>query len=528
MPVVPVVRADARTIVRLLVAAATVGIATLVVAVLEGFAQIPNASSVLLVAVVAVAVVWGTAGAVLVAIGAIVVYDFLFTDPLHTLDVTDPGEWLSLILLLFVAITVGRLAALQRGRTEVALAREREARALFQVSRALATRRSTSAVLPTIAASLRDEAEMDRVWFALGPDDARERVVADTGNDRAPVPAGSVTVLRRMPGDEPATWVRVHGPAPRRVPGPAATPTAAVTYRVRIEAADQTLGSIWAVRPRSAGEPDRTATRLLAAAADQVGQAIAQDRLADEAQAAEIARQSDALKSALLDSVSHDLRTPLASIRAAAGSLMDPEVRLTPDEARASAASIDRETEHLNRIVTNLLDLGRIEGGALHAAREVVELEDVVDRVIGRIERRPDDPPIEVDVPGATAVEGDPIMLEEVLLNVLDNAARHTPPGTRVRVVATDLQGEPFIRVTIDDDGPGVPPDALPRLFEKFYRVQPAGRPARRGTGIGLAVVRGLVVAMGGRVGARPGELGGLAIDIDLPVARIPAGLAAE
>jgi two-component system sensor histidine kinase KdpD len=527
MPSVPLAGPDARTIVRLLVAVAAVALATLAVAALEGVAQIPNASSVFLVAVVGVAVAWGTLAAAAVAIAAILVYDFLFTDPLHTLTVADPGEWLSLVLLLFVAVTVGRLAALQRGRAEIALAREREARALFQVSRALATRGSTAAVLPTIAAALRDETGMDRVWLALGPDDAGERVVADTGAGRPPAPPGSVTVLRRAPGDEPATWVRVHDPAARRGATGGGEPSTAA-YRVRIEAAGQPLGSIWARRARDAGEPDRTATRLLAAAADQVGQAIAQDRLADDARAAEIARQSDALKSALLESVSHDLRTPLASIRAAAGSLMDPEVVLAPDEARANAASIDREAERLNRIVTNLLDLGRIEGGALRAVREVVDLDEAAERAVAAVERRPGDPPIELDVAASLQVEADPVMLEEVLLNVLDNAVGHTPPGTRVRLLASELPDAPFVRVLIDDAGPGVPPEALPRLFDKFYRGPSAGPHARRGTGIGLAVVRGLVDAMGGRVVARTGDLGGLAVEIDLPIARLPAGYGVE
>jgi two-component system sensor histidine kinase KdpD len=527
MPSVPLARPDARAIVRLLAAVAAVALATLAVAALEGVAQIPNASSVFLVAVVGVAVAWGTTAAAAVAVAAILVYDYLFTDPLHTLTVADPGEWLSLLLLLFVAITVGRLAALQRGRTEIAVAREREARALFQVSRALATRGSTAAVLPMIAASLRDETGMDRVWFSLGADDAGERVVADSGAGRPPTSSGSVTVLRRAPGDEPAAWVRVHGPAGRRgSAGGGATSTAA--YRVRIEAGGQPLGSIWARRARDAGEPDRTATRLLAAAADQVGQAIAQDRLADDARAAEIARQSDALKSALLESVSHDLRTPLASIRAAAGSLMDPEVDLAPEEARANAASIDREAERLNRIVTNLLDLGRIEGGALRATREVIDLDEAAERAVGAIERRPGDPPIELDVAASLQVEGDPVMLEEVLLNVLDNAVGHTPPGTRVRLVASELPDDPFVRVLIDDDGPGVPPEALPRLFDKFFRGPSAGTHARRGTGLGLAVVRGLVGAMGGRVAARTGDLGGLAVEIDLPIARLPAGYGVE
>ena len=126
------------------------------------------------------------------------------------------------------------------------------------------------------------------------------------------------------------------------------------------------------------GEPDRTETRLLAAAADQIGQALAHDRLAADARAAEIARQSDALKSALLQSVSHDLRTPLATIRAAAGTLR-PGSGLSAEDQQESADAIDREVEYLNRLVTNLLDLSRIEAGALLAERDVFELDDLVE-----------------------------------------------------------------------------------------------------------------------------------------------------
>lgn len=504
-----------------LIATFAVAAATVAVAALEDRLAVPNASSVYLVAVVLAAVGAGVTGAVLASVASVLVYNFLFTDPRHTLNVADPGEWLNLVLLLFVGVTVGQLAALQRGRTELAVAREREARALFRVSRALATRESADLVLPAIAASVREQAGLERVWFALGPDDARERVVADTGDGRPPATGGSHAVLHRMPGDAPARWVRVHETALR-----AASARGDARFRVRIEAGGAPLGSIWAVRHRGDGEPDRTATRLLAAAADQVGQALAHDRLAAEAREAEVARRSDSLKTALIESVSHALRTPLASIRAAAGTLMDPDVALSPGDARASAVSIDREAERLNRLVSNLLDLGRIDGGALRAVTEVLELEDFGIRAVARISGLAGERPTELDLATAPAVRADPVMLDEALANIVDNAVRHTPPGTRIRLAAAELSEEPFVRLTVEDSGPGVPDDALARLFDKFYQVVEPGRNARGGTGIGLAVVRGLAGAMDGRVTARRSAQGGLAIDLDLPVARVPAAVA--
>jgi two-component system sensor histidine kinase KdpD len=262
--------------------------------------------------------------------------------------------------------------------------------------------------------------------------------------------------------------------------------------------------------------PDRTETRLLAAAADQVGQALYQDRLAAEASAAEIARQSDALKSALLQSVSHDLRTPLATIRAAAGTLR-PESRLSDDDRAESADAIDREVEYLNRLVTNLLDLSRIEAGALRPELDTFELDDLVGRTIERIRPRLDGRPLEVAL-DAPPVRVDPVFVDEAVTNALENVLKYTLPGTPVRVSAA-VATPGIVRLTIEDAGPGVPEDALQRVFEKFYRV-PGGRTdSRSGTGVGLAVVRGLIEATGGEVSARRSPLGGLAIDLDLPLA---------
>jgi two-component system sensor histidine kinase KdpD len=521
-------RIGRRTIATLGVAVAAIALTTLAVAGLEDYTDLPSASSVYLVGVVVVAIAAGTLGAVLAAVASVIVYDFLFTDPRHTLAVADPGEWLNLVVLLFVAFTVGQLAALQRRRAQTAVAREREARSLFQVSRALATRTSTDGVLPDIAATLAKEAGFDRVWFALGPDDARERAAADTASGAPPGRPTRYAVLRRMPGDVPAEWVQVHESPVRGGPR-----SEDATYRVRIEGGGAVHGSIWGLRDRHDGQPDPTQTRLLAAAADQVGQALAQDRLAAEARQAEVARQSDALKSALLESVSHDLRTPLASIRAAAGTLMDPDVTLSWEDARASAAAIDRQAQRLNRLVANLLDLGRIEGGALRASTELLDLRDAVSRAVAAVAVREGDLAIEIDVADGETVEADPVLLEEALLNLLDNAVRHTPPGTRVRLSGSALSSEHAVRLTVEDAGPGVAAETLPRLFDRFQHDGsggPAGSLATRsaGLGIGLAVVRGLVEAMGGRVSGRQGELGGLAIDLELPQGRVPAGLGLE
>jgi two-component system sensor histidine kinase KdpD len=508
---------DRRDAVRFLVVASiSLGAATAAIAVLQDVFGVPNPSALYLVAVVAAAISSGTWGAVLTSIASFALYNFLFVEPRYTLTVAQPGELVNLVLLLFVGIVVGRLTAIQRLRGDEAIAREREARSLFRVSRALATRASTHEVLPSIAAILRDDTSLSRVWVSLGPEPGRERLAADTEPDQ-PRPATALhRVLQRMPGETPARWDRVHVPARTGV----RPPSGLEVFRVRIEAGGEPYGSIWAARPRGRHEPDRTETRLLAATADQLGQALRQDRLASEARAAEIARQGEALMSALLQSVSHDLRTPLATIRAAAGTLR-PGVGLDEAEQAESAEAIDREVEYLNGLVTNLLDLSRIEAGVLRADRDVFELDDIVGRTLERFAPRLAQRKLEVAL-DAPPVEIDPIFLDEGVGNALENAIKYTAPGTPIRVAAGEAGGDGFVRLTVEDGGPGVPDDALPRLFDKFYRVPGAAGGSRSGTGIGLAVVKGLIEATGGRVTARRSELGGLAIDLDLPSARLP------
>jgi two-component system, OmpR family, sensor histidine kinase KdpD len=498
------------------VVAALLAGATLLVGLIERLTGTANASVVYLAAVVAAGISLGTGWAIATAVGSFLGYTFFFTEPVHTFTIDDPEVVISVVLFLFVGVVVGRLAGAERERTRAAADREREARVLFGLSRALATRDSTTEALAGIAAVLRDETGMRRVWISLGADASAERVAADSDPGGTPVGAAArQRVLQRTPGDEPARWSLLHVPATGRH-----AVAEQDLYRVRIQAGGATEGSIWAARDPGLGEPGHVPTRLLAAAADQVGQALAHDRAQAASQTAEIARQSDRLKSSLLQSVSHDFRTPLAVIRAAAGSLEDDGTR-SDEDRRANVAAIDREVEYLDRLVANLLDLSRIEAGSLRARTDVYDVDDLVGLSLQRIHGRLDGRRLETAIE-PLPVRVDPVFLGAAVANVLDNAVKYSPAGGRIRISTAPAGDDGSrVRLTVEDDGQGVPPEALPRLFGRFYRVEGAGGTGRGGLGIGLAVARGLTEAMGGRVAARRSPLGGLAIDLDLPAARV-------
>ena len=492
------------------IVAAAVTLVTVVAAVAQA-AGLHDASPLYLLAVVA-----GTWPAVTTAFAGFLAYDVLFVEPRFTLTVDDPQEWLNLLLLLLVGIVVGRLAGRERDRAETAIEREREATAMFRTSFELASASSSLTALPVIADVLAD-ALRGRIWIEVA-----DRVLADSGVGPRPVTAVHARLSRR-PGDEPAVWTRVHAPSGASS-GQSAAPTHGAVHRVGITVGDRGFGAIWVERQPVDGAPTPGETRVLAAAADQLGRALERDRLAADAAAAEVARRSDVLKSALLDSVSHDLRTPLAAIRAAAGTLMDPAVEPSPSERRAIAGGIDAEADRLNRLVSNLLDMSRIEAGELRPTTSAFVLDDLVEAAVGRSALGQESQRLTVDIPpDLPPVEVDDVLFDQVLANLLDNVDRHADPNGAVRVGAT-ADGR-FVVLTVEDDGPGVPDDALPRLFDKFYRAPRQGEGARRGTGAGLAVVQGLMVALHGTVTARRSALGGLAIDCMVPIADRPVGL---
>ena len=401
-----------------------------------------------LLAVLAVGMLHGTVPAVLTSICAFLLYDFLFVEPVFTFTIASPHEWLNLLLLLAVAVVIGRLAALQTERTQEAAERALEAESLHRITGVLASTRTVGEAAPLVLARLAETTAMDRVWVGLGPSSPEERIIADTAaSEPLPIPGWHV-VLQPMP-DGRARWARTHV----GLPGTRRSAKAAV-HRVRVEVAGEPLGSLWALRARGEREPDRAETRILSAAAAQLGQAVVRDRLAEEATQAEILRASEALKSALLDSVSHDLRTPLATIRAAAGSMLDRSIAWTEDDQLDAFQTIDAEAERMGRLVRNLLDLSRIEGGALKPELAAHDAGEIARQAAERIHRQ--GKTLVLDVPPTLpAVLVDDVYLGQVLANLLENAIRYG--GPTIVVEGRAVPEEAAVELRVEDDGAGVP-----------------------------------------------------------------------
>jgi two-component system sensor histidine kinase KdpD len=295
-------------------------------------------------------------------------------------------------------------------------------------------------------------------------------------------------------------------------------------HLVPIRVSDRRVGALLLV-----GATDRfdaSDDRLLSAAAAQIGLAHERARLREEATEAEILRRTDALRSALLNVVSHDLRTPLATIIASAGSLRQQDVEWTEEERQGFAQAIEEEADHLNHLVGNLLDLSRIEGGSLKPQMSWQDLETVVDDTVDRLRPVTRRHRLCVDVPGdLPPLWFDPVEIGEVFYNLIENSSRYAPPETDIGVTAT--RGPREISIAVEDRGPGIPTTALPHLFDPFYRVVDE-RPRPQGLGLGLAIVKGLVEAHGGRVWAENRAGGGARFTFTLPLKPAPAAIAAE
>jgi two-component system, OmpR family, sensor histidine kinase KdpD len=240
--------------------------------------------------------------------------------------------------------------------------------------------------------------------------------------------------------------------------------------------------------------------RLFTALADQSALAIERIGLASDVERARVASEAERLRSALLTSISHDLRTPLASILGSATSLKNYRDTLDIGQQDELIGTIQEESERLNRFIANLLDMTRLEAGAVEPLTDLVDIGDIIGSALRRAGKVLAQHLIAIDLAAdLPMLRLDPVLFEQVLFNVLDNAAKYAPAGSEVRVSA-QRKGD-IVRIQVLDEGDGIPPGDLERIFGKFYRVH-AGDSRRVGTGLGLAICRGFVEAMGGTITA--------------------------
>ncbi|GAC1702295.1 MAG: hypothetical protein NVS9B6_18330 [Candidatus Limnocylindrales bacterium] len=501
-----------------LMSLAAVGLVSLAIGVIETRFRIANLSMLYLLAVLAAATLAGRGPAIVASITAFLAFDWFFVEPLHTFSVADPEEWFALVLFLATATITGQLAADQRHRAEEAHDREREAVLLYEAAGLLAEP-DLDAGCAGVGRRLLAELPLAAVVIEVRDDLGASRIAASCGDavavSAATQPGARSVKVLGMPARHAATWVRVVAPG-RAVLG---SRYADRVHVVPLGTPDHRLGALLVVRGNRArlGAGDG---RVLAGVGAQLTVALERHRLRQLATEREVLRRGDQLKTALLGAVSHDLRTPLAAIIASAGSLRQRDVEWTADERDEFALDIEEAARRLSRIVTNLLDLSRIEGGSLRPDRGWYDLGALVDDVVGRLRGAIAERDLGVVVPAALPpVFLDYVEIDQVLSNLIENAVRYSPAGSPIDIDVAVIGDT--VSVAIADRGPGLPAEALGRLFDPFYRV-----PVRRGpsgTGLGLAVARGLVEAHGGAISVENRADGGAKFTFTLPADRAVA-----
>ncbi len=539
--------------------AGVVGVAlvTAAVGVAQGTLHVGNLSLLYLLVVLWLAATFGRGPAVLASVLAVAAYDYFFIPPLHRLTVDDPGQWLELLALLATALVLGQMTAAVQARARDARESQQRTATLYELSQLIASTTAYDTLLAALAGRVVDV-------FAASGVAACSLVVAD--EQGLPAVRAAATVSARPAA---ARAVRMEGRDQRAQAalvlergtaaggqiagggGGSGTSSPGVCFFVPLRSRGRVVGAlgiagegtlrglVGAARPRrsdgrQAGEYSGADGQagLFDAFCEQIALALDRAALQEQAIHAEALRESDRLKDALLGSVTHDLRTPLASIKAAAESLLGAGATWAEEDRRDLLESIDASADRLNRLVENLLDLSRLEAGVAPPEREWYLIGDVVATVLDRLELAGSlrGRTVRVEIPeDVPLVPMDHAQIEQVLTNVLENALKYSPMDSPVEVRAQVVTGAGTgaapgeLEVRVRDQGIGVPPHELRAIFGKFYRVQQIrapwgeGKPPA-GTGLGLAISDAIIRAHGGRIWAESTPGAGTTVAFTLPI----------
>ncbi|MHB1134094.1 MAG: ATP-binding protein [Chloroflexota bacterium] len=489
-----------------------VSLLTFLFSALQFQTQAAGASMIFLLAVLAIAINFGGGPAVVTSLLAFASLSYLFVEPIGRLPAYNPSDVLVMYTFLVASITTGQLAAMQRQREAEANQREREAVFLHDLSRALLSADLETAA-QVLCRRLHQELRLAAVNVTV---DAGPFLAADVslGEQSLLTAPAAIAGPAAAPRGAARLWRSTYG----WLTGRADVGQANLGNRLRVgltSAAGHRLGSIAVARAGGAPALTRADARLLGALGTQLSLLCERERLRRETTETEILRRSDDLKTALLRTVSHDLRTPLASILAAASSLRE-DVGWTEAEKTEFAETIAIGVARLNAIVENLLDLSRLESGNLQLRKDWYELWVLVDDTLAKLRPSTAQHTVVVNIPDdLPLVALDYVQIVQVLTNLVENAVHYTPPGTEIKVAARVRGGE--VEIEVADQGPGVPDVSSDTLFQPFYRGDRQGR-RPQGAGLGLAVVKGLVQAHDGRVWAENRPQGGARFVFTLPI----------
>lgn len=441
-------------------------------AALPGKISTTVAALVYVLAVVAAAVGGGLRAGVLASLLSFLALNFFFTEPLGTLSVEKTQDLVALAVYLVTSSLVGALvssALTQRSRAE---RREQEALLLHHLGTGFLSGQRVDDVLERFAGAVTELLELARC--EIETESTRPVVVAL--KQVAPAPSAEAVVVPMVTND-------------------------------------REVGRI-SVLPRAGARVGRDQLDVIVTFASQVALALGAMRLASEAQEARIEAETNKLRATLLSSVTHDLRTPLASITASVTSLLDERVSFSPGDHRELLETTRQEAERLNRLVGNLLELSRLRAGALVVAKSRAAIDEVIEGVLARLGPLLSDHDVRVmlrdDLPEAML---DVVQIDQLLTNLLENAAKFSPSGSQITVSAGRWHNG--VRVRVVDGGPGVPPGERERVFEPFVRGRSADG---TGTGLGLSIARAIVAAHGGRIWLEEAPGGGTAVTFELPV----------
>lgn len=488
---------------RYLFAFGMVVITTLIGKLIHTSLEPVNLVMLYLVTTVAAAIYLGRGPALLTSFLGVLAFDFFLVPPYLTFAVSDTQYFITFIGLFLVSLVVSTLTVRTQEQAEAAIKRESQTSALYALGQDLTSATDLHQVTEIVINHISQVFGRDAVIFL--PENNQLMVYAST--------AGYTPDANEM---AVATWSFDHdqpaGLGTDTLPAASLRCQPLITARGRI--------GVLGIHPKEGEKllsPDLRQT--LYAFANQAALAVEQANFVEQARKAELLQATETLQTALLNSISHDLRTPLVSITGALSSLREESLNINEEDRNNLLETAYGEAERLNRLVGNLLNMTRLEANAIHLRLEPCDIQDVIGSALDQLEDRLGKKPIVVNLPEVLPmVSLDFVLVEQVLVNVIDNAIKYSPKDTQIDINVSHNDKEITIRVS--DRGIGIPKEDLERVFDKFYRVS---RPENvSGTGLGLAICKGIVETMGGKISAANREGGGTVITISLPKGNEP------